>query len=121
VFEPGADQTAKDDLPEKVVMRAHTTPCRVIERTVEAGPSAHEKVGAKADGCKQGDAEHRLFMPAHSGLSLTGREGTHNRHVECSFLRNEGTIRRLGDLVNHEGLHSEPGPPRAKGPQLRAA
>jgi hypothetical protein len=46
VFELGADQTAKDDLPEKVVMRAHTTPCRVIERTVEAGPSAHEKVSA---------------------------------------------------------------------------
>jgi hypothetical protein len=28
-------------------------------------------------------------MPAHSILSLTGRERTHNRHGECSFLRNE--------------------------------
>ena len=121
MFEPGEDQTAKDDLPEKVVMKAHTTPCRVIERTVEAGPSAHEKVGAKADGCKHGNAEHRLFMPAHSGLSLTGREGTHNRHGECSFLRNEGTIRRLGDLVNHEVCHRRARSFRAKDPLLRAA
>jgi hypothetical protein len=37
VFELGADQTAKDDLPEKVVMRAHTSPCRVIERTAKPG------------------------------------------------------------------------------------
>jgi hypothetical protein len=26
-------------------------------------------------------------MPAHSILSLTGRERTHNRHGECSFLQ----------------------------------
>ena len=34
-----ADQTAKDDLPEKVVMRAHA-PCRAIERTVSRAVSS---------------------------------------------------------------------------------
>ena len=40
--------------------------------------SADQEIGPKTDGCKQGDAEHRLFMPAHALLGLTDCQGAHD-------------------------------------------
>lgn len=47
--------------------------------------SADEKIRAKADGRKHGDAQHHLFVPAHPLLRLTHCQGAHDRHGSPSL------------------------------------
>src|SRR5574338_1312422 len=80
--------------------RAHTNP-PAFERLFEGRRpatirSADQKVGTEADGGKQSDAQHHLFMAAHSLLGPTDRQRAHDRHGAPSILyRACKTIRRL--------------------------
>ena len=71
--------------------RAHTNPSafgRLFEgRRPATIRSADQKVGTKADGGKQSDAEHHLLMAAHSLLGPTDRQRAHDRHGVPSMLQ----------------------------------